>query len=570
MDNIIPIEEKLLLKLPAAEMADRLMAVPAPKRLDMLLARTDAEEVVAALPPQDFYLFVKELGAESSMPLLSLCQAEQFSHIIDLEGWRGDVVNAGKVLVWYTTLMRADETKFLNWLYSADFEFLVLLFKNWLDEVKVAGEEDFQEESDTLPKSTIDNQYYFSVRYPDYEEVIRFILSFLFEHHQAFYQALLHDVRFVLVSEVEELAYRFHRGRLEDNAIPDFEEARSIYRAMTAASLSQDKKMESGTTEEHEWVPSFAVLHVPQQGIFADALSKIQDHRALDVLRQELVALANKVLVADGLDFEEPDNLRQSVDKAVAYLNLGLEEIAGLDTRLAARCLREHFLEELFRLGHAKTEKVLRPLRSIVLKGWLADWPEGINLLETRWQEEIGLLTAQTPMLLRRGPEGAEREDYIRYRLDCRQIEDETAMLEDMECIYEDICRQQLSDWADFAGGLWKKGQNSSLAEVTIGRLLFTAAAWQAWQGKWLYEPLPLKKWPDIFAALATVDLKKIIVRKIEDMNRDGSMVAHAAAYLAPLFVEFDEEMRWDAAAPTPDPGIVPFFLFGSINRKAE
>lgn len=573
MNNIIPIEEKLLLHLPAATMAGRLMEIPAGKRLELLLARPDAEAVTAALPPQDFFFFVKEIGDESSAPLLSLCQPAQFSHVLDLEGWHGDAVNAGRMLIWCANLLDASQAKFLAWLYDADFELLVLLFKNWLDEVVVAGEKDFQEESDSLPKKTIDNQYYFSVRYPDYEEVIRFILSFLFEHHQSFYQALLHDVRFALNADVEELAYRFHRGRLEDQAIPDFLEAGTIYRGIRPHALRKDKDLRPIDEAGGRDSPAFAVALLPVEGVLAAGWSHISDAGALAVLQQELVALANKVLVADNLEVDDPARLKEAVNKAAAYVNLGLEEIAGSDGRQAAVALGRHFLEELFRLGFYSITKALAPLQAIFNKGWIAQWPEGINILDAKWQEEVSLLSLRTPRLLRQGVEGSPGEDYIRFRRDLQHIGGLCVMLQALETVYATI-RDELHDsWQAYAAGLWEEGQNNTLAEVTLARLLFTAAARELWQGSWRYDPLPVASWPEVHGVADLAALRRQITRKSAVMLPDKTACSLLDSYLKPVFTQYEAERRAQPLVPPPDPRLVPFFLFsvqGLTEKQAK
>jgi len=560
MDNIIPIEEKLLQKLPAAELADRLMGLAVRSRLDLLLSRNDAEAVVAALPPQDFYVFLAELGAESSGPLLSLCKSEQFNHIIDIEGWRGDTPAPGRILTWCARLLAADEGRFLAWLYGADFELLVLLFKNWMAEVRVAGEEDFQEESDSLPLRTIDNQYYFSVRYPDYEEVIRFILLFLFERHPEFYQALLHDVRFALDAEVEDLSYQFHRGRLEDNAIPDLLEAQTIYRGLKRQALVKDRKVQPLFEEDREKTPTFALAQLPAEGLLAAGLVQIADAGLREMLQQELVALANKVLVADDMDVTEPESLRRAADKAIAYVGLGLEEFGGADGQQATEFLSRHYLEELFRLAFTAIDKVLAPLGATVKKGWLAKWPEGVNILDEPWQEEISLLLARTPMVRRSNKGGGSSEDLIRSRADLAQIADLHEMLLGLEAVYDAMADGPSTDWRAFAARLWEKSQCSNLAEVTLARLLFTAAARSLWHGEWSCAPLPAKAWPEIYGRLDAEGLRREIALR-------GAAVVPAKAatqldrYLVPVFDQYKEEMASRPLDTPADPRLVSFFL---------
>lgn len=213
MPKILSIEEKLFKNLPTAEFAGRLMAMPAPQRLAALLERSDADQVVAALPEPDFYYFVKELDLESSSSLLAMARPGQLTHLIDVDCWQGDELLAGKTLAWCEAMIAANEVKFLKWLYQIDFEFLIILFKKWLTRVEIIeDEDDYQEESDILPRLTVDNQYYFSTRYPVHEPLLKYILGYLFENHHGFYVALLQHTRAGLEADINELAYRFHRG----------------------------------------------------------------------------------------------------------------------------------------------------------------------------------------------------------------------------------------------------------------------------------------------------------------------------------------------------------------------
>ena len=65
-------EEEAVMEIAPRALSRQLMALPAGKRLEAILARPDAAAVVAALPVQDFFFSVKELGPDDAWPLLAL------------------------------------------------------------------------------------------------------------------------------------------------------------------------------------------------------------------------------------------------------------------------------------------------------------------------------------------------------------------------------------------------------------------------------------------------------------------------------------------------------------------
>ena len=557
MPKILSIEDKLLKNLPVQELAGRLMSLPAPKRLATILEREDATAVVQALPEPDFHLFVKELDAESAAPLLAMSRPGQFTHLIDVDCWQGDDLLAGKTLAWCEAMIAADEAKFLKWLYQVDFEFLIIFFKKWLDRVElIEDEEDYQEESDILPRLTVDNQYYFSTRYPTHEALLKYILGYLFENHHGFYVALLQHTRSGLEAEVTELAYRFHRGRLADHAIPDAEESASIYHPLPEQKINRDKTI-LPLDEEDATPPAFALATVRKRDLLGASLARVTDPASQATLRQELATLANKVLVADGMDTDEPTSLHRAADKAAAMINLGLDLFSGDDETRGAETLQKVYLENLFRLGHTKTAEVTRQLNNIIDNDLVPLWPEGLNLLDEPWLENIDLLSAQTPIIMRPQSNGPTEEDFIRSRADLEQARGFTKILETLPPLLA-YCKEQCrEEWEQLETRLYTKGLTRSLADVTIGSLLLTGVANEIWTGNFEITPLPLSMWPEIAPLLAPKTVKKTLLARLEEIPAANKK---AGEYLLPVINRYHEEMAHRTELP--DPRLLPFFLF--------
>ena len=305
--------------LPRREISRRLMQMPAVKRVETILNSPDSAGMAASLAVQDFYVTVQEIGPDDSLPLLALASVPQLNHLFDIEWWDKEAVRPASALAWLERLAFAGEEKMAAWLYEADFELLVTLFKQWLTVAVLPEDSDLTEARETLPGRSLDSHYFWDVKYPQYEELLKHILSFLFEVNYGFYKELMNQVIWTPDAEMEELAYRFHKGRLEDQAIPDFYEAVTIYRGARPdeAALRGKARGAERETQAEEWPPGFAVAHIHEGDLLGSVLREVQDPVVLDSIQFELASLANKVVVADGALPEGPAALRRAFEKTI-------------------------------------------------------------------------------------------------------------------------------------------------------------------------------------------------------------------------------------------------------------
>jgi hypothetical protein len=566
MPNIINFEEKVLAALPPEKAAGRLMAIPATERLNILLNRSDAKAVVHALPAQDFYLFVKEIGEERALSLLALAKNSQINHILDLEGWNRDQVQPGKTLAWLEALLKASDQNFLEWLYKVDFELLVTLFKNWLDVQTLPDDFEHADMPDDFPQETIDDQYYFNVKYPQYRDFLKSILNYLFDTHNEFYRDLLNQVIYALESELEELAFQFHRGRLEDNSIPDFEEAATIYQPLGPSGITNRKTVKS-EVEHATAAPIFAMMLVPKHDLLTEALALIDNINIRKTLQTEFAALANKVIIADNLASDIPDNLRQAADKATAYVNLALEDESSAEISKAAHLLSTTFIEDLFRLGQAQVKTIYNQVDLLTKSGWLSRWPHGINCLDLEWQEQASLLLADTPMIVRQKTAAHPRhEDLIRTRADlnlatnfANKLSDLAPLFDDLEHILSHTLEQS---WDDLDFMLWRKGQLNFIESVTLGNLLLTAAVNKIFLGTWQPTPLPLSKWPEISCKIDLNSIQDVISSYFSETLTSESAIQTAAEYMVQITQSYQQETTPSKDGTPVNPKMVPFFMF--------
>ncbi len=549
MATIVPIDEQRLQKLPASELAGQLMSLPARQRLATILERSDSAAVVAAMTAQDFFLTVKEAPDADALVLLSLATREQLDHIVDLEGWDGDQVQPGRVLHWCATMLAASDRTLLTWLYHADFELLVVLFRQWLE--LLPAEEDEDDKRNAPTRETIDGVRFFSIRYPDYRDVILFMLRYLFEVHQAFYQELFWTMEAALPSEMEELAYRFHRGRLADNAIPDPDEAHTIYHPLARHRIKTHEKFRDVPHRP----PGFALTAISGDGLLAQAISLLPTGRTATIA-QELTGLANKVVVADRLAVEDPASLHDAAAKVVATVNLGLELYGGDNPGQAVKTLETVFLEDLFRLAHTAIRKTVAPLHKQAKEGWLARWPHGTAILDPEWSEAVEAALDPTVRLV-----DGTSDNLVRTSADLNRLAELVETITAAGRLFERLETRFGRFWTTLA--LWPQGQAPSLEAVTLGAVLLTGTVNLWWRGEWRPEPLPVAAWLEVADLVSAErfaeEVEAVLLAGIEDEFRPA-----ARRYLEPVLRRVTEAVAaWEESAP-PDARLIDFLLFRS------
>jgi hypothetical protein len=546
-------------ELTPRELVQQLMRLPAKERLAVVLSRADAEDIVNAFSMQDYFFFVKEIGPDDASPLLALGRVEQLVHLFDLEWWNKDGIQPAKSLQWLERLAFASEEKLLAWLYQTDFELLVTLFKKWIHVVAVPEDTDLLEAAEHLPQHTLDDQYFWEARYLQFEDFLTRLLSLIFEVQQGFYRELMTHIIWVSEAEFEEDAHRFCRGRLEDQGIPDFYDALEIYRAVHPEEI-EHRKDAAVLEPSEEGTPLFAVVSLPEKDLLNRVLEQIGDAGVVDTLRMELASLANKVIMAEALSVDEPQALHRALAKVSAYVNLGLDIVSGGQLPSAMKTLGDVFLEYLFRLAHTHISRLKSRLQRLAQQGWLSQWPTGLKILESDWLEKAELMLQKTPRLTRQGssPGSSPQEDFFRERRDLVQAKHFLEVISALGPLFAALSVQP----ARLSEELWPHGQIHRLEEVTLGVMIWTAAAQFQISGNWEVAPLEVGRWLQLFAFLQPKAMEPVIRSWVLQNVPDEKQQKLAAVYLDPLFQEYEQEMSPFRPDHPPDPRLVRFFIY--------
>ena len=165
-----------------------------------------------------------------------------------------------------------------------------------------------------------------------------------------------------LDSELEETAYRWQRGRMEDLGFADYYEALEVYRELDLASvrIGEVKQAPLRATVDAAAgngdalrVPTALAQRLSDVGgsPFARAAQKLAAREEIEELRFALVALTNRVLAADRVAPGDDDAVAATLQRLAATLDLAIERLAPGDDERGSAALRTIPLIRLFRAG---------------------------------------------------------------------------------------------------------------------------------------------------------------------------------------------------------------------------
>ncbi|MFQ5450521.1 MAG: DUF6178 family protein [Nitrospinaceae bacterium] len=351
--------EAIFSEMPVEDQARLVMRLEGAQRQKLLLLSRNSVQVTRALPPEDVYLMIKELGDSSALSVLSMMSEEQVQFVFDVEWWDGDRFVPKRALEWLTRLDQCDEPQVLNWLGTEEFDQKVMVFQSFIKVFKYDEMTDSFENTEGLPHFSPDGVYeiFFKVRAYD---PIKKILLLLHSEDPSLFMSLMEAVIWYPLTQTVEKAWRWRLVRTSARGIPEFEEAFEVYSRVDPSALqlggpSPEDFMEKG---ESRLPPQYPLTHYDSSTFFGRCMARLQDTTRMDAIRWELAVLFNKVLVADRLDPSSLEDRNRIVKKVLGYCNIGLETSAGGDVLKGAKLLQRTWLQFLFQAGYHQVMKL--------------------------------------------------------------------------------------------------------------------------------------------------------------------------------------------------------------------
>jgi len=319
------------------------------RRLDVVLDSEDPGALVRALPADDLFFTISEIGLGDAASLVELASPEQFRTFLDLACWRRDRARPREALPWLRAARRGaleDEAagaRLRAKVEALDLELLDLVLRDSLVVHDLEEGDDPSLSSDRFMR-TPEGRFLveFAVDGLEYAAV-RGLLDDLFAQDPFRATRLLSSIRWELPSELEEAALRWRNARLADLGYPDRQEA-----------LSWFARPKAGATDAPGGVPArprgFFLQRLGEGSPLSRAAARLgEDER--DHLELELVTAANAVLVAEAVDLGDLEAVRRAVEASRSFIEMGLEAASGGEEERALEVLARTGVKALFQRG---------------------------------------------------------------------------------------------------------------------------------------------------------------------------------------------------------------------------
>ena len=358
--------EDILSGLSVEEQVRTILGLDPYLQQNLLMLSEKAVEVTRSLPVEEIYNLIKEVGKEDSLLVLSMASPDQLQYIFDLEWWQGDKFQPKRALDWIVLLDQCQDPETLEWFLSEDFDQKVVLLQAFFKVYKKDEMTDSYEGVEGLEHFSPDGVYDIFFKVENSKE-IRKLLLLLYEKDQRLLHDLLEAVIWYPVTLTVERAYQWRMNRTSERGIPEFQEAMGIYSRLDPETLKLKlPSLQEFPVSRFRLSPRYPLAHLDETLFFTQCLAILENENRLETLRWELVCLANKVIVADGLDLSSMDIRHRVLRKTLGYINIGLELGAEGDPEKGAALLDKVWIQSFFQVGYQQLRQVRSAARTFI------------------------------------------------------------------------------------------------------------------------------------------------------------------------------------------------------------
>ncbi len=347
--------EKRINALPVDKQLTLVLFAPWERRHEIITASERARELVQAMPAEELFWTVKAAGPEDSTIILNLATPGQLQIFFDLDWWHKAEIRPEKIAAWLLLLFQSSRQaigSWLKWILQKDVWLIASVLSTFITVVKRPDDMDIQEAKDLLPGFTLDNVYYISFKKQKLAPLFATVIGQVLEISPGHYRDVLETMLWETRSHNIETAYRLRCGRLQDLGIPDYYESIDIYLPM------KPEEMHETETAEHLHLPSdlempafVPTLYISGFPVLEQGFRRLSGSGVMERLIRETTGVANKVLMADLVDLDDPAAMKKALEKTFHILNLGLEFLEIKWSKRPEEILASHFLEEIMRVS---------------------------------------------------------------------------------------------------------------------------------------------------------------------------------------------------------------------------
>jgi hypothetical protein len=360
--------EDALAKLSIGDQIRYAMQLRGSQMQDFINLSPCSQAIIRGLPPEELYQMIKETGIGESLPVLAMMSQNQLQYSFDLEWWQRDLFVPECALEWLEFLDACEDSSILQWLQNEDFDQKVVLFQSLIKVYKDDEMTNSYEGVEGMAHLSLDGVYDIFFKTEEYGALKR-LLTLLRSADPTLYTSILEGVIWYPVTQTIEKAYRWRLIRTAERGIPDFEEAMGVYSYPSPGALKIPiPELEDFASQgKFNIAPTYPLLLTGSVPFFKDVILRLGNSSRLKTISWELVYLANKIMVADQVKPSDLEMRKESLQKVLGYINIGLELGASGDLEKGAKLLSNTHVMPLFQAGYQqlmslkwKTESFLK------------------------------------------------------------------------------------------------------------------------------------------------------------------------------------------------------------------
>jgi hypothetical protein len=378
------------------------------RRSEEIFASDDPPATIRALPPDEFFYVIHELGFPDAMEILVHGTPEQIQAVLDFSVWDRDRVAMEPSDEWLAALVEAPVEALGKWAQGIDVELLALLIRKRCRIYDLSLEE-VPEETEAALWNSPDRL--FTLEFLGDQEqgrVTQHLVDSLYRYSPDLMRRLLVGMRSENDAEMEETAFRWRTGRMADLGFVDFQEALSAYQELDPTSVHIGSERAPSVRPQNEPVddvhlrlPMVVTERLSGKTPFARAVAGLQTREEAAELHYALVALCNRVLSADQVNPSDEEAIRGVLDRLSATLDLAIEFLARGDSEREVAAVRSIPILTLHRLGTSLIGKLRRLADALRRKNPFAVLAPALDIFETEDGEILASLTRTRPLFPR-------------------------------------------------------------------------------------------------------------------------------------------------------------------------
>ncbi len=526
--------EKEFNRLSITSQAMMTLLAPWEKRQELMILSENFPELVRSMPVEELFWTVKSTGPEDSLPIISAATFDQLQFIFDLDWWDKDSLRIDRATAWLVILFEAGEETMNRWLltlHRKDPYLVPALMRHFIEVQKRPDDMEIEEAKDLLHPFTIDNIYYVKFTNDKLATMWERMLMKLLELSDGLYRDCMETILTETRTECVEEAWKLRCGRLADFGIPDYFSALDIYAPVQPEAIRNAAPVALDHRQDEQEMPAFVpTLYISEFPALSTALSELAETPHISRIIREWTGAANKIMMADRIDLDDPDTMRKALKKAASLITLGIETTEAFQPGRSFReILATHVIEDLIRAAVWRLSDIRRRARTIARD-------VDIKLLPSQYAERFRALAMLLPMrwdekLMEPVPFSSTEE-----------VEGEEKLLEEIEAWYS-IMKHLSPHWQRWREAIaWETTNFLSWAEFTWQQGLATAIANFILDDAAVIVPVPESELPRLRDALKDNAWGKMA----ENISADFSSISGISKEMAGQILE-------EAAGPMRD-----------------